>query len=336
MMVKSDKVDERRPGTVAFTEGLAEVYLKFDQDTQRIWASQAQIAQIFGVDRTVITKHIGNIFEEGELRESANVQKLHTTGGGRSTTLYTVDVIISVGYRVNSKVATRFRQWATQTLKTYLEQGYVINEKALRKSPEKLNKLAAEIRALRSEEKQVYAKVRDCFKLSASDYDPSSKEVRHFYAVLQDKFHHAVTTMTSSKLIMDRANHAVDNMGLQSFAGACPTLQEARVGKNYLHEDELYRLHLLSEQFLLYAESTALTQKPMTMASLQDKLDELLRFNGLPVFDGYRDFLKEEAMDHAQREWEYYKVRTRIEAMGIEYDEEDFANGAYDELLSED
>lgn len=335
-MARGDRSGGQPPGTVAFTEGLAEVYLKFDQDTQRIWASQAQIAQMFGIEISTASRHIANIFSDGELDAESNLQKTQIAHSDRPVTLYTVDVIISVGYRVNSKVATRFRQWATQTLKTYLEQGYVINEKVLRRSPEKLNKLAAEIRALRSEEKQVYAKVRDCFKLSASDYDPSSKEVRHFYAVLQDKFHHAVTTMTSSKLIMDRANHAVDNMGLQSFAGACPTLQEARVGKNYLHEDELYRLHLLSEQFLLYAESTALTQKPMTMASLQDKLDELLRFNGLPVFDGYRDFLKEEAMDHAQREWEYYKVRTRIEAMGIEYDEEDFANGAYDELLSED
>ncbi|MEJ0045941.1 MAG: RhuM family protein [Rhodospirillales bacterium] len=185
------------------------------------------------------------------------MQKMHITSF-RPTTGYSIDVVISIGYRTNSKVATKFRQWATQIIRTYVDQGYVINEKQLRESPEKLNKLAAEIRALRAAEKQIIAKVRDCFKLSSSDYDPSSKEVRSFYALLQDKFHHAVTGLTSSKLILDRANHREDNMGLHTKAGNFPTLADAQTGKNYLRADELYRLHLLSEQFLLYAEATAL------------------------------------------------------------------------------
>lgn len=138
-----------------------------------------------------------------------------------------------------------------QTLRAFIEQGYVINEKALRESPDKLNKLAAQIRALRSEERQVYAKVRECFKISSSDYDPSSKQVRTFYALLQDKFHHAVTGMTGSKLVMDRAHHTYKNMGLLAMRGDFPTLADAQSGKNYLHPEELYRLHILSEQFLL-------------------------------------------------------------------------------------
>ena len=130
-------------------------------------ATQAQIAELFQTDRTNVTKHLSNIFGDGELAEVNNVKKLHIATSKRPVTLYSLDAVISVGYRVNSKAATRFRQWATQTIKAYIEQGFVINEflrsppKVLRESPEKLNRLAAEIRALRSEEKQIYAKVRE-------------------------------------------------------------------------------------------------------------------------------------------------------------------------------
>lgn len=311
------------------------VNLSFDAEMQKIWATQDQISSVFNVERASITRHIGNIFNDLELNEESNVQKVNIAGSTKPVKLYSMDVVISVGYRVNSKAATRFRQWATQTLKAYVDQGYVINEKALRDSPDKLNRLAAEIRSLRSGEKQVYAKVRECFKLSSSDYDPSSQEVRSFYALLQDKFHHAVTRMTSSKLVLDRADHNDENMGLKSLEGDMPTAQEAQTGKNYLTPEELYRLHLLSEQFLLYAEATALSGKKMTMASLHKQLDRLLTLNDYPVFDGYKDFIKEEAMRHAKQELGLYKKRLKIESMGISYDEEALASGEYDEMLIE-
>lgn|GEM_PF-230966 len=324
-------------GSVGYTlEDGEEIKLGFDPEGQRIWASQEDMARLFEVDRTVVTKHLKNIFADGELDEESNVQKMHITGGFKPTIYYSLDVAISVGYRVNSRVATKFRQKATQILKAYLDQGYVINEKALRDSPDKLNKLAAEIRALRSAEKQVYAKVRECFKLSSSDYDPSSQEVRTFYALLQDKFHHAVTGMTSSKLILDRADHLEENMGLQSMKGERPTLDDAQTGKNFLQESELYRLHLLSEQFLLYAESTALAGRKMTMKSLHGQLDRLLTLNNYPVFDGYKDYIKNEAMKHAKIELGLYKKRKKIESLGIKYDEDALALGEYDEFLVDD
>ena len=312
------------------------IVFRFDTETQNIWATQEQIAEIFKSDRSNITKHLNNIFSDGELDETINVQKLHIDNSKKPVKLYSLDAVISVGYRVNSKAATRFRQWATQTLKAYIDQGYVINEKALRESPDKLNKLAADIRALRAGEKQIYAKVRECFRVSSSDYDPTSKEVKKFYALLQDKFHHAVTRMTSSKLILDRADHTADNMGLRTVKGKTPTLQEAQTGKNYLMEEELYRLHLLSEQFLLYAESTALSGRKMTMKSLHNQLDKLLTLNEYPVFDGYKDFIKSEALSHAKREMGLYKKRMKIESMGIEYDEEALASGEYDDILFND
>lgn len=326
--------------SVMFVDEDVEVSLRFESADQSIWATYQNIADLFGVDVSVANRHVNNVYSDGELEKPATRAKfaLVQNEGGRYVVRegvlhFNLDMIISVGYRINAKRAVRFRQWATRTLKTYIEQGYVINEKALRESPEKLNKLAAAVRALRSEEKQVYAKVRECFRICASDYDPGSKEVRSFYALLQDKFHHAVTGMTSSKLILDRANHNSDNMGMQAVKGATPTIEEAKTGKNYLNNEELYRLHLLSEQFMLYAESTALTKRPMTMSSLHGKLDALLIFNDYPVFSGYEDYIKEEALSHARQELGLYKKRLKIESLGYKYDEDALAAGEYDELL---
>lgn len=327
---------------VLFSDENAEVLFRFESEDQSIWATSQNIADLFGVDVSNARKHIRNIYSDEELEKTSTKAKFASVQkeGDREVTRpdvahYNLDMILSVGYRINAKKAVKFRQWATKTLKTYIEQGYVINEKALRESPEKLNKLAAAVRALRSEEKQVYAKVRECFKICSSDYDPTSKTVRSFYALLQDKFHHAVTGMTSSKLILDRANHKSENMGMQSAKGGVPTLEDAKTGKNYLNNEELYRLHLLSEQFMLYAESTALTKRTMTMDSLHGKLDALLVFNDYPVFSGYEDYIKEEAISHARQELGLYKKRKKIESLGYKYDEEALAAGEYDELLIE-
>ncbi len=328
--------------TISFVRDGSKVKLKFEPGQQAMWATTQNMADLFETTSDNVEFHLKNIFAVGELDEKATAEEFSVVRreGGRFVERilkhYNLDAILSVGYRVNAKNAIAFRQWATQTLKTFIEQGYVINEKALRESPEKLNKLAAAVRALRSEEKQVYAKVRECFKICSSDYDPNSKTVRSFYALLQDKFHHAVTGMTSSKLILDRADHKVESMGMQTTRADFPTFEEAKTGKNYLSSDELYRLHLLSEQFMLYAESTALTKKEMTMSSLHKKLDQLLIFNDYPVFSGYEDFIKDEALSHARQELEYYKKRKKVEALGYEYDEEASAAGEYDEMLADD
>ncbi|WP_020395932.1 RhuM family protein [Thiolinea disciformis] len=300
---------------------------------ESVWITQKNLAEIFGVNVPAISKHISNIFEEGELDENSVVSILEITasdGKKYKTAHYHLDAIISVGYRVNSQKATKFRIWATQVLRQYITDGFVIDEKRLRDDPEKLNKLAAKIRELRANEKNVYASVRECFKISASDYDPSSPEVKTFYALLQDKFHHAVTKMTASKLILERADHADQNMGVQSVEGFLPTLKEAQTGKNYLTESELYRLHLLSEQFLLYAESTALRGERMTMRQLHQQLDKLLILNGYPVFDGYKDFLKDSAMQHAEKEFELYLELEKLKLLGVEVDLQAFYDGEYD------
>lgn len=309
------------------------ITFRLDPGTETIWATQAQIAELFATKQPNVSTHLKNIFDDGELSLDSNIKKFNIAGSTKPVTAYSLDTVISVGYRVNSKAATRFRQWATQILKAYIEEGYVLNDRALRESPEKLNKLAAELRALRSEEKQIYAKVRECFKISASDYEPSSQQVKTFYALLQDKFHHAVTGQTGAKLVMDRADHREDHMGVQTFKGKEPNTSEVVVGKNYLSRDELYSLHLLSEQFLLFAEASALRGNKMTMATLHDKLDRLLEVNDYPVFDGWKNFNKGIAEKHAKAELLLYKKRKKIEALGIEYDEEALAAGEYDDIL---
>ena len=317
------------------------VNIKIHNQSKDIWVTSRDIAALYDVDATSIIRHISNIFNDGELDEKSTtalfavVRSEGLRSVRRTINHFNMDVIISVGFRVNAKKAIAFRQWGSQIVKTYLEQGFVINEKALRESPEKVDELAAKVRAIRSEEKQVYAKVRDCFKISSSDYDPKSPEVRSFYALLQDKFHHAITGMTSSKLILDRADHSVENMGVFSMEGTFPTKKEVLAGKNYLKPDELYRLHLLSEQFLLFAESTALSGKTMTMKSLHAQLDRLLTLNDYAVFSGYTDYIKDEALDHASIEFELYKKRKYIESKGYIFDEELFALGEFDHLFED-
>ncbi|MFT8418451.1 MAG: RhuM family protein [Acetobacter sp.] len=310
---------------------------KLDSESDTVWATQVQIANLFDTTVANVNEHLKNIFFSGELDEQSTIRKIlivAKNGKSYNTLHYNLDAIISVGYRVSGPRATQFRKWATQTLRLYLEQGYLLNEAALRSNPEKLNELAAKVRALRSEERSIYGQVRECFKISASDYDPHSQEVKSFYALLQDKFHHAITGMTGSKLIMDRADHTAENMGLHSFGGKSPTIKDATTGKNYLNENELYRLHILSEQFLLFAEGTALSGKNMTMLSLHKQLDRLLTLNDYSVFEGYTDYLKNEADEHARREHKMFKIRQKVERAGLTYDPADYELGEYDDILS--
>ncbi|MBA6296713.1 RhuM family protein [Colwellia sp. MB02u-9] len=304
-----------------------EVFIK----GETVWATQMAIADIFETDIKSISLQIENIFKEKELNEHEHFQTAPSATSTNMVDYYSFDLITSVGYRVDSKKATQFRMWATQVTTQFVKDGFVINEELLRSDPKKLNALAAKIRELRANEKNVYASVRECFKLAASDYEPSSDEVRKFYSLLQDKFHHAITKMTSSKLIIDRANHVEEQMGVNSFKGALPSKSEVLVGKNYLSETEVYRMHLLSEQFLLYAESTSLSGKVMTMLGLHEQLDNLLRLNGYPIFSGYSDFLKDKAVEHATREYEDFIEIKKLKYIGLSVDLEGFYLGEYNE-----
>lgn len=285
-----------------------------DPSNETVWATQAQIADAFGIATSTVRGHLTNIFKEGELDEKSVAREFRATGTDGKLyrhLAYSLDAILSVGYRVSSKRATAFRQWATQTLKDYIVQGFALDEQRLRDDPQALRDLAAKVRGLRADEKNIYHGVREVFAIGSSDYDKDDPKVRSFYAKLQDKFLHAVTGMTASEIKLERADHNKPAMGLTAMKGDYPTRFDVGTGKNYLGEDELYALHILCEQFLLFVESKAIRGQKMTMAELAAKFDDLLRFQGHSVFTEYKDYLKDKANAHAQREYDAWYERTR-------------------------
>ena len=286
--------------------------LALDPSNETVWATQAQIAAAFGIAENTVTGHLKTIFREGELEEAAVARKIRARakdGKVYNILHYSLDAILSVGYRVSSKRATAFRQWATQTLKAYIVQGFAINEARLKDDPHALRELAAKVRALRSDEMNVYKAVRDVFAFASSDYAKDAPDIGKFFAKLQDKFTYAITGQFSSQILLDRANHLLHDVGLTSKSGSRPSHADVRVAKNYLDKDELYALHILCEQFLLFIESAALRGKQLTMRELSDKFDDLLRLIGHPVFTEYRDALAERAKRHAINELELYQNR---------------------------
>jgi hypothetical protein len=237
---------------------------RLDPSNETVWATQQQIAAVFGIAENTVTGHLKNIFKEGELDESAVSRRFRATGkDGKVYNYlhYSLDAILSVGYRVSSKRATAFRRWATQTLKDYIVQGYALDEARLRNDPRALRELAAKVRTLRSGELQIYQAVREAFKIGSADYDKDSQHTRSFYAKLQDKFLYAITGKTASEIILERADGKSPNMGLTSIGNKKVVLTDAKIGKNYLDGDELYALHILCEQFLLFIESRRCVQE---------------------------------------------------------------------------
>ena len=296
---------------VRFDGENAPIDFNVDWSHETVWATQRQMADLFGKDTNTIGHHIRSLYESGELDRAAttsNFEVVRLEGGrlvSREIEHYNLDVILVVGYRVNGTKAGQFRQWANGVLKRYITDGFALNKERLANDPEALRSLAAEVRALRSEEISIYEAVRDCFKIASVDYDKDAPAVRSFYAKLQDKFLFAITGHTASELVLRRADASKRNCGVIATKKERPTLQEAKVGKNYLEREEIYILHILCEQFLLYAESKALRGKSMTMTDLATKLDGLLATNDYAVFEGYagRDYLKDRAMQHAEVEW---------------------------------
>jgi hypothetical protein len=308
-MAESAKQNDSNLPAIFKSNGEA-VKLRVDPDRETIWATQDEMATLFEVDRSVISKHVTNVFASGELDELSNVQKMHISST-KPVNSYTLDVILSVGYRVNSKTATKFRQWATQTLSEFIRDGAVLDEDRISKNPVLQHKLAAKIRHIRTSEVNLYAKVREVFKVSASDYDPESQAAKTFFAMAQDKFHYAITNKTAAEIKLERADALKHNMGLVTIQGKQPTLSEARIAKNYLTPDELRALENISEQFLLFAESKAFRGHKMTMEELSFKLNTLLTANDYPVLYEYKQYLASKADTHIQKVFDNYQAQLK-------------------------
>lgn len=263
-------------------DGLTKLDVQLEDET--VWLTQDQMASLFGKVKSTISEHIKHIFEEGELEEKSVVRKSRTTaadGKNYAVNYYNLDVIISVGYRVKSIQGTRFRQWATQRLKEYIVKGFIMDDERLKGNGggQYWKELLDRIRDIRSSEKVIYRQVLDLYATSV-DYDPKSQTTIQFFKIVQNKLHYATNELTAPEVIHIRADSTKEFMGLTTFKGAMPTLNEAKIAKNYLTEDEMFRLNRLVSAFFDLAELRAKEQTPMYMQNWIDELDRFSQIYG--------------------------------------------------------
>lgn len=288
------------------------ISIKLENET--LWLTQRQIAELFEKDRSVITKHIKNIFEEGELIEDAVCAKFaHTANDGKTyeTLYYNLDMIISVGYRVNSKRATQFRQWASRILKEYLIKGFVLDDERLKGEKEGyFDELLERLRDIRSSEARIYAQVLKIYA-TAIDYNKNSAITQELFKTIQNKLHYSAHGHTASELIYQRADSNKPNMGLTNFKGTMPTKKESEIAKNYLTKNELEVLNRIVTAYFEFAELSALNRETKTMQEHLDKLNSFLEFSGREVLQNAGSISHEKAIQKAHQEYNLYKQKTK-------------------------
>lgn len=293
-------------------DGLTKIETTFDGDT--VWLSKAQMAELFQRDRSVISKHIKNVFEEGELPREGNVQILHIANSDKPVEFYNLDVIISVGYRVKSKRGTQFRIWATGILKEYMRKGFALDDERLKNlgGGGYFKELLERIRDIRASEKVFYRQVLEIYATSI-DYDPKAEISIRFFKKVQNKIHYAVHGQTAAEIIYTRAAAEKEFMGLTAFAGSQPTLREAVIAKNYLDEKELRAMGQLVSGYLDFAERQAEREQAMTMRDWAEHLDRILTMSGEQLLRGNGSVSHKQAVDKATAEYRKYKARTLSE-----------------------
>ena len=292
--------------------GVPIVQVRLEGET--VWLTQKQLAELFDTTRENITQHIGNILKDEELAEVSVSKKILLTaadGKNYNTTHYNLDMIISLGYRINSKVATNFRIWATTRLREYIIKGFAIDDERLKGNGggDYWKELLDRIRDIRSSEKALYRQVLDLYATSR-DYDPKSEESVKFFKVVQNKLHYATNQQTAAELVHARADADKDFMGLTTFAGVVPTLNESTIAKNYLTEDELFVLNRLVSAFFDLAEIKAKEHTPMHMRDWVAELDKFAASYGKGVLKDAGSISHDQAVKKAVGEYRKYQART--------------------------
>ena len=283
-----------------------------------VWLTQAQLVELYQSSKSNVSEHLKHIFADKELDEKVVVRKFRTTtqhgaieGKMQSHDVlhYNLDVIIALGYRVQSPIAVRFRRWATQRLHEYIQKGFTMDDERLKQGGNRYFKeLLQRIRDIRSSERNFYQQVTDIYATS-TDYDPRSKMTKQFFATVQNKMHYAVHEHTAAELIYERVDNEKPFVGMTNFKGNYVTRDDVKIAKNYLTELELQRLNLLTSQFLDYAEFQALDQNPMTMADWIAALDDQILRLRKNILEGAGTISHQEAIEKAEREFEIYRER---------------------------
>jgi len=300
-----------------------QVRLEVRLQNETVWLTQQMMAELFRTSKQNISHHIHGIYEEGELQPEATVKKYLTVRreGNRDVRreldFYNLDMIISVGYRVKSLIATRFRIWATQLLKEYIVKGFVMDDERLKNPPVKgsavpdyFDEMLARIRDIRASERRMYLRVKEIFAM-AGDYDPSWSETTKFFSIIQNKLHFSATGMTAAELIQSRANHLLPNMGLPSWKVGEVRKTDVTTAKNYLNEGEIDDLNRIVVMWLDFAEGQAKRRKQVFMKDWEQKLDEFLRFNDRKVLPNAGKVSKQAAEVHAKAEYDQFQIRRR-------------------------
>lgn len=291
-------------------EGNTKIDVRFIDDT--VWLSQAQLCKLYQTSKSNISEHIKHIFEEDELSEESVVRNFRTTSSdGKNYNIlhYNLDMIISLGYRVKSKIATNFRKWATERLKEYIIKGFSMDDERLKNAGGGAywKELLDRIRDIRSSEKVIYRQVLDLYATSV-DYNPKSTESIAFFKMVQNKLHYAVHGQTAAEIIYKRADSTKEFMGLTTFSGAFPTKKDISIAKNYLTEDELKILNRLVSGYFEIAEMQAIKHKPMYMSDYVETLDNILKSTGEDVLKGAGKISQKQAMEKALSEYKKYQI----------------------------
>ncbi len=302
-------------------DGRVKLDVRLQDET--LWLTQQLMADLFQTTKQNISLHIKSVIEEGELLPEATVKKYLTVRqeGNRQVQreleYYNLDMIISVGYRVKSVIATRFRIWATERLKEYIVKGFTMNDERLKNPPVKgslvpdyFDEILARIRDIRSSERRMYLRVREIFAMAA-DYEPTWSETTRFFSVIQNKLHFAATGLTAAELIQLRADSRLPNMGLTTWKTGEVRKTDVTIAKNYLKEEEIEELNRIVAMWLDYAEDQAKRRKQVFMKDWEMKLDEFLRFNERLVLPNAGKVSKQEAEKHAESEYEEFEKRRR-------------------------
>jgi hypothetical protein len=298
-------------------QGVTRVEVLYQGET--FWLSQRGMAELYGVDRSVITKHVGNILKSDELNENsvcANFAHTAVDGKTYNSRYYNLDMIIAVGYRVNSKQATQFRIWATRTLREFIIKGFVLDDERLKQSrkfgKDYFDELLERIREIRASERRFYLKITDIYEQCSIDYSRDAEITQIFFKTVQNKLHWAITGSTAAELIADRADSAKLNMGLTTWKNAPHgkiLKPDVSIAKNYLKEKEIKDLERIVSMFLDYAENQAARQISMKMKDWVEKLDSFLKFNEYEILADAGKVSHEIARSLAEKEYEKFRVR---------------------------
>lgn len=296
-------------------DGLTKVECRFVDET--VWLTQQQMAELFHTSRSNIVEHIGHIYEEGELDEVSTCRKFRQVRmeGNRQVTrelpFYNLDMIISLGYRVKSLIATQFRRWATERLKEYMIKGFTMDDERLKNlgGGNYWRELLERIRDIRSSEKVMYRQVLDLYATSV-DYNPRSAESVAFFKMVQNKLHYAAHGHTAAEVIYERADADKPFMGLTTFSGDFPTAKDIGIAKNYLTEEELRVLNQMVSGYFDFAEVQAIRHRPMYMSDYVEQLDNILRATGEEVLTHAGKISHAQAMEKAKAEYKRYQAQT--------------------------